>query len=84
MTEITVRQRNQVTIPADIALAAGIAPGAKFDLIWANGVITMRPIEHADSATSVLQYAGIGAGLWGSSPEEIEATIESNRAGWDR
>lgn len=84
MTEITVRQRNQVTIPAEIAAAAGIHPGSKFDLVWANGVITMRPMEHRDSGESVLKYAGIGKGLWGDSREEIDANIDRERASWDR
>jgi bifunctional DNA-binding transcriptional regulator/antitoxin component of YhaV-PrlF toxin-antitoxin module len=83
MTEITVRQRNQVTIPKAIAEAAGIEEGTVCDMQYANGVITIQLPEHRPPV-DVMQYAGIGRGLWGETPEEVDRTIRALRDEWDR
>ncbi|MEI6363833.1 MAG: AbrB/MazE/SpoVT family DNA-binding domain-containing protein [Actinomycetes bacterium] len=84
MTEITVRQRNQVTIPKAIADAAGISEGTVCDLQFANGVITIRLADHRQPGDSIMRFAGIGKGLWGSTPEEIDRTIAEDHASWER
>lgn len=73
-----------MTIPAAIAAAAGIHTGSKFDVEWANGVITLRPLHHDDERESMLAYSGIGASLWGDSQEEIDVQIGRERSTWDR
>ncbi len=75
MTEITVRQRNQVTIPKAIAEAAGIAEGTVCDMQYANGVITIRlpraPPTHRHHAVRRQSAGAYGA----STPEEIDRNI---------
>jgi bifunctional DNA-binding transcriptional regulator/antitoxin component of YhaV-PrlF toxin-antitoxin module len=84
MTEITVRQRNQITIPKAIAEEAGIAEGAVGDLSYANGVITISFRAHPREPFDVSQYIGIGKGLWGDSVEEIDRTLREQRDTADR
>ena len=83
MTEITVRQRNQVTIPKAIAEEAGIEEGTVCDMQYANGVITIRVPEHRPPI-DIMQYAGSLSGVWGSTPEEIDRNIRALRDEWDR
>jgi bifunctional DNA-binding transcriptional regulator/antitoxin component of YhaV-PrlF toxin-antitoxin module len=83
MTQITVRQRNQVTIPKAIAEAAGIGEGVVCDMQYADGVITIRLPEHRPPV-DFMQYAGIGRGLWGETAEEIDRNIRELRDEWDR
>ena len=84
MTEITVRQRNQITIPKAIAEEAGIAEGAVGDLSYADGVITIAFRGHPRQPVDISQYIGIGRGLWGDTPEEVDRTLREMRDEWDR
>ena len=83
MTRIVVRQRNQVTIPKSVADEAGIAEGTVCDLQYANGVITIR-LPEPHTPIDIMQFSGIGKGIWGSSGEEVDRTIAELRDSWDR
>ena len=74
MTEITVRQRNQVTIPKAIAEAAGIEEGTVCDMQYANGVITITACPSTDrrstSCSSPAAVSGrMGKHAGGHRPE---------------
>ena len=84
MTEITVRQRNQITIPKAIAEEAGITEGAVGDLSYADGVITISFRGHPREPFDLSRYIGIGKGLWGDTPEEVDRTLREQRDEWDR
>ena len=84
MTVVTVRERNQVTIPRVIAQAAGIEPGTTFDIQYVNGFITMTLSEHRRSGDSLEQYAGVGKGLWGQTAIEVAESLEYHRCTWKR
>ena len=84
MTVVTVREKNQVTIPRAIAQAAGIEPGTTFDIQYVNGVITMTLSEHRKPGDSLEQYAGIGRGLWGHTASDVAESLERDRATWER
>lgn len=84
ITVVTVREKNQVTIPRATAQAAGIEPGTTFDIQYVNGVITMTLSEHCGPADSLEQYAGIGKGLWGQTKNEIAESLEHDRDTWER
>lgn len=83
MTEITVRQRNQVTIPKAIAEAAGLVEGAVGDMAYANGVITITFPGHRPPI-DIMQFAGSLAGVWGSTPEDIDRNIRETRDSFER
>ena len=84
MTEVTVRQRNQITIPKAIAEEAGLTEGSVGDLAYADGVITITFRGHPREPFDVSKYAGIAKGLWGETPEEVEQTLRDMRDEWDR
>jgi AbrB family looped-hinge helix DNA binding protein len=84
MTEVTVRQRNQITIPKAIAEEAGLTEGSVGDLAYADGVITITFRGHRREPFDISQYIGIAKGLWGDTPEEIDQAIAEDRASWER
>lgn len=84
MAVVTVREKNQVTIPRAIARAAGIEPGAIFDIQYVNGVITMTLSEHRRQGDSLEQYVGAGRGLWGQTSHETDDSLEQDRRTWER
>ena len=81
---MTVREKNQVTIPRATAQAAGIEPGITFDIQYGNGGITMTRSEHCGPVDGLEQYAGIGKGLWGQTNDEIAESLEHDRDTWER
>ena len=83
MVEVWIRQRNQVTIPVDIAQALGLGPGSLCHMDVANGVITITPSHHP-APPSLASYAGCAQGAWGATPDEVEAAVVADRASWDR
>ena len=40
MAQIRIRERNQITLPATIAVAASLSPNDILEVSFANGVIT--------------------------------------------
>ena len=83
MVEVWIRQRNQITIPVDIAQALGLGPGSLCHMDVVNGVITLTP-SHQPASPPLDSYAGCAQGAWGASPEEVEASVSADRASWDR
>ena len=83
MADVWIRQRNQLTVPADIAHEAGIGPGSLCHMDVVNGVITLTPAE--GPATKPLDsYAGIAHGAWGRTAAEVEASVMGDRDAWQR
>lgn len=83
MVDIRIRDRNQITVPGDIARAAGVGPGSICRMDYANGVITITPAD-APAARGLESYAGIARGAWGRSPEEVEQHIADDPDSWQR
>lgn len=84
MTQIRVRPKHQITIPARIAEAAHIRPGDVLDVSYANGVVTLIPANRKERKESVMVYAGIAQGVWGRTTTEIEAGLQAGRDSWER
>ena len=84
MSQVRVRPKHQITIPARIARAAGIKPDDVLDVGYANGVVTLAPAGRSARATPLLAYAGIARGGWGAGNAEIEAALAADRAAWER
>lgn len=83
MAEVWIRQRNQLTVPVDIAQRAGIGPGTLCHMEIVNGVITLTP-AHADPHRSLNAYAGIARGAWGRTAADVETAVSGDRDSWHR
>jgi len=83
MARIQIRDRNQLTVPVDIAKAAGIGPGSVCEVDYRNGVITLTPADHPWSR-QLAEFYGAARGAWGETDEEIEQHLSSDRDSWNR
>lgn len=83
MVEVWIRQRNQITIPVDIAHSLGLGPGSLCHMDVINGVITLTP-AHQPASPPLAAYAGCAQGAWGVTSEEVAAEVAADRASWDR
>jgi len=82
MARVTVRQRNQLTIPVDIARAAGFHEGSVCSMELVNGIIVITPA--GISAPSLDSFAGVARGAWGETAADVERAIASDRGSWNR
>jgi AbrB family looped-hinge helix DNA binding protein len=71
MTEVSVTQKGQVTIPAHLRRKHGIHEGTKVEVAEEDGRITIRKI------TGILDLAGVGAGV--ADPETLKAELDELR-----
>jgi antitoxin component of MazEF toxin-antitoxin module len=85
MPEIRMRSKNQFTLPASLVRASGIQIDDKLSVSLVNGSIVITPMGPKHQGLSdVMAFAGIAQGVWGDSPEEVEQTLQRDRATWER
>jgi AbrB family looped-hinge helix DNA binding protein len=84
MSQVRVRLKHQITIPIRIAEAAHIKPDDMLEVAYANGIITLVPVNRMARKESVMGYAGIARGIWGKTTFEIEAGLNNDRESWER
>ena len=71
MTEVSVTQKGQVTIPAHLRKKHGIRGGTKVQVTEEDGRITIKRI------VGILDLAGAGAGA--ADPEMLKAELDDAR-----
>lgn len=85
MSTITVnlRERRQITLPADIVAAAGLHIDDTLDVSWVRGAIVMVPTRAAQAGQrSMRRFLGATAGLYGASAEDADAYLRDQRSTW--
>ena len=68
---VTLRLKNQVTLPADAIAALGVAPGDKLiiDVRYEDQVVQVRPARRS--------YRGALAGIYGDADEYVRKQRDS-------
>lgn len=84
MPEIRMRPKHQVTLPASVVRAANLQPDDRLMVTYVNGNIIITPKKAETQADDVMQFAGIGRGLWGKAPEAVVETVRAMRSEWER
>jgi antitoxin component of MazEF toxin-antitoxin module len=84
MAQVTLRPKGQVTIPASILAQWNARPDDVLDVQLANGVVMFTPVSRLQTPPDLMAFAGLGKGLWGDTPEQVEAGIQSLRDSWVR
>jgi len=80
-----MRSKNQFTLPASLVRESGIQIDDKLSVSLVNGSIVITPMGPKHQGLSdVMAFAGIAQGVWGGSPEEVENTLQRDRATWER
>jgi antitoxin component of MazEF toxin-antitoxin module len=82
MARVTIRQRNQLTIPVDIAKALSLEEGSLCTMELINGTIVITP-PGADTAP-ITNFSGVARGAWGDTAADVERTLAADRGSWNR
>ena len=76
--EVTLRERNQMTLPEPIVERLGARVGDRFLISVTqddSGFARIRPLRQS--------YAGAARGMFGATHEQQVAAVEGERASWD-
>jgi len=84
MPEIRMRPKNQVTLPASVVREAEIKLDDRLNVTYVNGSIVITPKQAAQDQCDIMSFAGIGHGLWGNTPAEVEQTLRNMKNSWQR
>jgi hypothetical protein len=88
MPQVKIREKGQVTIPAELlqewSRTNHVAANDTMEVSLSNGVLMLIPSKRHTAKRDIMSFAGVGKGLWGSTQEEIDATIQDLRSSWTR
>jgi len=84
MPEIRMRPKHQVTLPASVVREAKLKPDDRLTVTFINGSIIITPKHDAKDQDDIMSFAGIGHGLWGNTPEEVDQTLCNMKNSWER
>ena len=87
MSKIRLEKHHQLTLPADIVEQAHLQPGDVLEVTYYNNTIVLHASARVSSIgpqKDIMEYAGIGKGVWGKTTAEIDAKLAEDRASWER
>lgn len=84
MGKVTIRQRNQVTLPAEMLAALGVSVGDVGEVFVQGGALVLKFRDRQAAQESVERAFGACSGVWGSSAREIDESLAADRRSWDR
>jgi len=84
MGHVTVRQRNQITLPPEVVEALGLHVGDTGEVSVQGNAVIIRFRSREAARAAVERAYGALRGVWGTTHEEIQATIDRDRASWNR
>ena len=83
MTTISLRDRRQITLPAEVVSAAGLQTNDTLEVSVVNGIIQLVPVAGANrSRRNMRRFLGATAGLYGQSAEDADAYVRQQRDSW--
>lgn len=78
VVEVQLRDRNQLTVPADVAQALDVRPGGKL-------LLTVDPVKHVGTVRPLREsYAGVAGALYGRTAREKLAYARRERDAWSK
>ena len=88
MQQVKIREKGQVTIPAELLQEWShknhVFINDSVDATLANGVLMLIPKQRNANKRSMMSYAGVAKGVWGDTPEEVDANLKEIRNSWTR
>ena len=78
-----MRPKHQITLSASVVREAKIKLDDRLTVTYLNGSIIITPKLDAQ-AQDIMSFAGIGRGLWDSTPQAVEATLTDMKHAWER
>lgn len=88
MAQVKLREKGQVTIPAELlqewSKKNQVSINDSMEARLSNGVLMLIPQKRHASKRSLMSFAGVGKGLWGTTPAEVDASLKEIRDAWDK
>jgi len=88
MPQVKLREKGQVTIPAELlqewSKKNHVSINDSMEARLSNGVLMLIPQKRHLTKRSVMSFAGVGKGLWGNTPAEVDASLKEIRDTWKR
>lgn len=84
MAAVQLRDRRQITLPSEVVAAAALQVNDALEVSYVNGVIQLVPLKAKKKPVDMRKYLGVLQGMYGDTPEEIDAYIRSERDSWER
>lgn len=88
MLQVKLRDKGQVTIPAELLhewnKCNHVAINDSMEAQLANGVLMLIPKKRGANKRTLMSFAGVGKGLWGDTPEAVDASMNEIRDSWAR
>jgi bifunctional DNA-binding transcriptional regulator/antitoxin component of YhaV-PrlF toxin-antitoxin module len=88
MAQVKLREKGQLTIPAELlhewSRLHNVATNDSIEVNLSNGVLMLVPTKRHAAKRDIMSFAGVGKGLWGKTPEDVETSIQSLRNSWSR
>jgi antitoxin component of MazEF toxin-antitoxin module len=84
MSAVHLRDRRQITLPPDVVAAADLQVNDALEVSYVNGVIQLVPQKARKKPADLSRYLGALRHVYGSSTEEIDASIRAERDSWER
>lgn len=86
MLTVSLGPKGQLTIPDSILQQWGVEPNDQLELSFQNGIVTLVPVKRQQKSgcNSLMEFAGIGAGCWGETSDEMNDSLRELRGSWGR
>ena len=88
MPHVKLRDKGQVTIPTELlrewSQKNHVSINDSMEARLANGVLMLIPQKRHAAKRTVMSFAGVGKGLWGNTPAEVDESIKEIRKSWTR
>ena len=83
MSTISLRERRQIPLPAEIVAAVGLQTNDTLDISVVNGVIQLVPVAMASrKRPGMSRFLGVAAGVYGQDAAEADTYVRQQRDSW--
>lgn len=86
MPQVALQRGYQLTMPQTIIEKANIQQDDLFDIVYDAGKITLVKLPKSPELTektSIMDFIGSMQGVYGTTPQEIDNYLASERQSWD-
>lgn len=84
MPQVRVRDKHQITLPAEVMRAAKIGMNDTLSVLYKDGVIMLITQKAQPKKPSLMALAGSTKGLYGATTEERKQYLITERESWER
>jgi AbrB family looped-hinge helix DNA binding protein len=82
-TTVSLRDRRQITLPADVVTAMGLVTNDTLEVRVVNGGILLVPTHGVPAPQrSMSRFVGAARGVYGQTAEEADALVRELRDSW--